>query len=304
MTGSEHKTFKNTRENIFSMKGKAHTATVIGIFANSILFFIKVIAALVSNSMAVISDAANSFADVFTSIVVYISVRVSHKRADAGHPFGHHRAQPIAGLIVAVVAGVLGFEVISSAITRLFTQPSIEISIIPITALIISILTKLIMAVYFRTVGTEKKSPAILASAVDSRNDVFASAIALLGIIGAKYSYMWFDEAAAMVVGLWILKSGYDVGLQNIDYLMGKAASPKMVAAVRKSAFSITGVKDIYDIRTHYVGNFINVQLTAEVDHPVRLKKSHKLSEKIREKVERLGFVDKAFVHMHPHNLR
>src|SRR3990172_10675826 len=97
----------------------AFRATVIGLVCNTFLFFIKIIAGIMSGSLALISDAINSLTDIAASIAIFICVKVSGKEADEGHPFGHHRAEPIAGLIVAILAGVIGFEIIRISIERL-----------------------------------------------------------------------------------------------------------------------------------------------------------------------------------------
>ena len=89
---------------------KKEQITLIGIFFNTLLFVAKIFVGLLSNSLAVMSDAFNSLTDVISSISIFIAVKVSSKKADEGHPFGHHRAEPTAGLIVAIMAGILGFE--------------------------------------------------------------------------------------------------------------------------------------------------------------------------------------------------
>src|SRR3989339_259988 len=114
------------------MKEEAKKATLLGILGNLILFILKFIAGFLYNSIAVISDAFNSLTDIVASVIVYISVKVSSKKADKGHPFGHHRAEPIAGLIVAIFTGILGFEVIKIAFTRLLTGEKPVISLVPV----------------------------------------------------------------------------------------------------------------------------------------------------------------------------
>src|SRR3989338_11649980 len=83
---------------------------VWAIFANSVLCIAKLIVGLISNSLAVLSDAFNSLTDIVSSIGILIAVKISHKKVDEDHPFGHHRAEPIAGLVIAIFAGILGFE--------------------------------------------------------------------------------------------------------------------------------------------------------------------------------------------------
>src|SRR3989337_450928 len=97
----------------------AFRATIINIFCNGGLFFLKLYAALVSGSIALLSEAFNSLTDMVSSIAIFVCVRISDKEADEGHPFGHSRAEPVAGIVVAVFAGILGFEVIRTSFNRL-----------------------------------------------------------------------------------------------------------------------------------------------------------------------------------------
>src|SRR4030065_213728 len=120
----------------------AFRATVIGLAGNIFLFTIKLIAGLLSGSLALLSDSINSLTDIAASMAIFIFVRVSDKEADEGHPFGHHRAEPIAGLIVAILAGVLGFEIIRISVERLIAGQIISIGVFPLSVTIITMLIK------------------------------------------------------------------------------------------------------------------------------------------------------------------
>src|SRR3989338_4545670 len=113
------------------MKDSAKRATLLGIVGNIVLFILKIIVGLMYNSIAVISDSINSFTDIIASVIVFISVKVSAKKADEGHPFGHYRAEPIAGLIVAIFTGIVGFEVIKLAFNKIIDGETIIKGIAP-----------------------------------------------------------------------------------------------------------------------------------------------------------------------------
>ena len=163
---------------------KQNKATILNLIVNIFLFLLKLIAGILSKSIAIISDAINSFMDILSSIAIWYSVKISKKKADKTHPFGHKRAQPIAGLIVAILAFILGFEVIKSSIERFFTESEILISYFSYLALIISIIVKFVLAIYLIKIGKKDNSPALKAAGIDARNDVLSSFVALIGIIG------------------------------------------------------------------------------------------------------------------------
>ncbi len=279
---------------------KGDEATICGLFVNFFLFVIKLGAGLLSHSLAVLSDAFNSFTDIISSLVVYLAVRSSSRMADDGHPFGHHRAEPIAGLVIAIFAGILGFEVLRKAVMGLIMPETIHFGVYPMLALGVSMLLKSILTVYFKRVGIELNSPALLASSVDSRNDVLVSLTALLGFLGSFKGYHYLDSVAAFVIGLWIVFSGYKIGIENIDYLMGKAPGPEAIDSIKERALGVKGVLGVNDVKAHYVGNYIHVEVHICLDTTLSLYQAHEIGKMVQREIEALECVDKAFVHIDP----
>lgn len=282
------------------MNSTSRNATIILIACNTFLFGIKITAGLMSNSLAVISDATNSFTDIISSIIIFIAIRTSSKQADEGHPFGHHRAEPIAGMIVAIFAGVLGFEILHTSAFKLLEKHGHNISMQTFAALFISIAVKIVMSVYFKKVAVATNSPALHASATDSRNDVYVSTAALVGIAGGVYGYPQMDDIAATLISLWIIRSGYKIGAQNIDYLMGKRPDPVIMEEIRKKAVSVPGVMGIRNVLAHYVGNYIHVEISITLDMELTMVQAHNIGVNVREAVEGIDGIHKAFVHIDP----
>ena len=282
------------------MKPTALAASIINVLANTVLFAIKLWVALLSGSIALLSDAFNSLTDIASSIAVFICVRISGKQADEGHPFGHSRAEPVAGLIVAIFAGILGFEVIKVSVGRLFSETVVVVGTAALLVPVITIVTKLSMAIYFKRVGKELHSPAITASATDSMMDVAVSVAALVGIIGVKFGYPVLDPVAGLVISVWIIYTGYSIGMENIDYLMGKAPEPELMEELKAAALSVPGVEEINTVRAHYVGPFIHVEIHVEVARHLSTYDSHEIGEEVTRKVEEIKAIEKCFVHIDP----
>ncbi|MBI5049176.1 MAG: cation transporter [Deltaproteobacteria bacterium] len=278
----------------------AFRATVIGLAGNIFLFAIKLIAGIISGSLALLSDAINSFTDIAASLAIFICVRVSDKEADEGHPFGHHRAEPIAGLIVAVLAAVLGFEIIRVSVERLFSGDAVSIGTLALIVPLITMLIKGIMAWHFKRVGDSVNSPAIRASAFDSLNDIFVSFAVLIGIVGARQGYPLMDAIAGFLVSLWIIYTGYKIGVENIDYLMGRSPDRAFIELIKGAAKDTPGVKSLNKIRAHYVGNFIHVEMHIAVDKHLSTVESHAIGEDVEKRIEKFDAIEKAFVHIDP----
>ena len=283
-----------------SMHPTARYATALNILGNTFLFILKLIAGLMSGSIALISDALNSFTDIISSIAVFICVRISNKAADEGHPFGHSRAEPIAGIVVAILAGILGFEMIRSSVGRFFHSGEVLTGSFILAVPLITVAVKLMMAWYFKKTGEAIHSPAIMASYVDSLCDVFVSVAALIGIIGVRLGYPLLDPAAGLVISLWIIYTGYKIGLENIDYLMGKAPDSSMMEEIKSAALGVDKVKKTGIIRAHYVGNFIHVEIHIMVDRELTTLVSHAIGEEVAKKIEAIEAIEKTFVHIDP----
>lgn len=280
---------------------RARRATLTGIAGNSILFAVKATIGVASGSIALLSDAFNSLVDVVASIAIWYSVHVADREADTDHPFGHQRAETIAALAVAIFTAILGFEIGRSAVERLIAGPQpIALPAWAIAALVFSMLGNLALARYLRRRGEELESPAILANAVECENDIWTSMAALVGLVGAVAGVEILDPAAGILVGIWIVWGGYRFGRKNIDYLMGKSPGQELVERIRALALEIPGVRGVHDVRAHYVGHRIHVEVHVEVDQELPTRRSHDVGGSVRVAIERLPSVDRAFIHVDP----
>ena len=282
------------------MKNNGSKATIILIICNTFLFVIKITAGLMSNSLAIISDAVNSLTDIVSSVIIFFAVKTSSKQADEGHPFGHHRAEPIAGLIVAIFAGILGFEILHTSIFKLMETHEHKIGIYAIAVLLISIGMKIIMSSYFKNVSRKINSPALLASSIDSRNDVYISTTALAGVICGLYGYPQMDDIAAILISFWIIYSGYKIGVHNIDYLMGRQPDSSIMEEIKKKACAVFGVIGIHDVRAHYVGNYIHVEIHISIDQNLTMLQAHDIGKNVQREVDAIEGIHKTFVHIDP----
>ena len=247
-----------------------------------------------------ISDAINSFTDIISSVIVFISVKVSAKRADKEHPFGHHRAEPIAGLVVAIFIGIVGFEVINAAFNRVINGGAIIKGVAPMIVIGFTLVLKFFMYLYVVKVGKKIKSTALLASATDHRNDVLISFSALIGVGGAYFGYVMLDPLVAFVIGVWIIYAGYKIGVDNVKYLIGEAPSDELMSKIKKIALEVKGVKGVNDVRAHYVGVLLHAEVHIEVDRKLTIYRAHTIGKNAQRKIEKLPEVNKAFVHIDP----
>lgn len=282
------------------MQRKVINASKFSLISNVFLFTIKLIAGILSNSIAVISDAINSLSDILTNTAVYFSVKVSYKSADSDHQYGHHAAQPIAAMILAIFAGVAGITVIRESITRIIEPTIQEVVIFPLIVLLITIVLKSFMSYYFKKVSKKFDSPAVRALSIDSLNDVLSSLIALIAIIISSYGLRYFDGIAGILIAFFIFRAGYHVAKENIDYLMGKAASQELIDEISSRAKKVNGVIDLSGLRSHQFGNKYHVEVKIRVNQNHTTKDAYKIAQEVKNLIIQMPEVADVFVHIEP----
>ncbi|HID72007.1 MAG TPA: cation transporter [Thermoplasmata archaeon] len=282
------------------MSALGEKVTKINLLANFSLFILKIYFGILLLSLAIMADALNSFSDIFASLAILYTFKIGRKEPDANHPFGHARAEPIGALIVAIFIGIVGFEVVRFGVFDILEPSSHIFSFFGIVVLLITIVTKMLMAYYFKKIGKDLRSPAILATSEDSKNDVLSSTVALFGFVGTAMGYNFLDGLAAVIIGFWIIRSAVKLTKENIDYLMGATPEEKMLREIEKRAYQVEGVKEVHKVTAHYVGHIVNVEIHILLDGELTLKESHAIANKVQKKIEKMDDVNRAFVHVDP----
>ncbi len=279
---------------------KLQRAANISLGINIFLFIIKITVGILSNSIAVLSEAFNSLTDIITSIALKKGVAISSKGADDDHQYGHTAAQPLVAFIIAVFALVVAVEIIQESIGRIISPQEVSSSIFVYSVLSITIITKIILSSYQKKIGKKFNSTAMKAAAIDSLNDILASSIALLGAYCAIQGYLFFDGIAGILVGAFIFKTGYEVGKENIDYLMAKSADSNLLSEIRKISLQTEGVLGMNDLRSHYIGDQFHIEIHIQVDKNLSIQESHDIGDNVKTAILRLKQIQDVFVHIDP----
>jgi cation diffusion facilitator family transporter len=279
------------------LKRAANLSLAVNIF----LFIIKAIAGIISNSIAVISDAINSLTDVVSSGAIMYSVKVSLKKPDDDHQFGHNAAQPIAVFLIALFTAIVAINLIQASIGRILNpNEHHNINALVYGILLVTITVKIILSRYQSKVGKTFRSPGLKASAIDSLNDVLASSLSIIGVIGVEIGLPYIDGIAGILISFFILKSGYEIAKENIDYLMGRAADDQLILEMANRAMNIEGVVGMNDLRSHYVGNKFHIEIHIEVDKHMTTQNSHDVGKEVQKAIESIEEIQKVFVHIDP----
>jgi cation diffusion facilitator family transporter len=278
-------------------------AMVITIGGNLMLAVGKGITAWISGSAAVYSDAANSASDVVYSLLMMVGLWMALKPPDLGHQQGHSRFEPLVGLIVTLSMGFAGFEAARNALQRYSSGNLSSIVLgLPSYVLLASALVKGGMFLSISRISKQVRSPALATTARDNLSDVLTSAAAFIGVLGSNYIHPLADPIAGIVVSAWIFRQAFLAGKENLGFLTGKSATQEELKEFIAAAESIPGVLRVHHIMTEYAGPRLVIDLHVNVNGNTPLKEAHEIADKVIQKLESFSGVDRAYVHIEPHD--
>lgn len=229
-------------------------AGAVGIVTNFLLFLMKIIVGTVFHSVSVTADAVNNLTDSGSSVVTLIGFKMASKPADEKHPFGHARIEYLSGVIVSFIVIFLGLQLGMSSIDKILTPEENALTPVALVVLVISILAKLWQCLFYRKVGRMIKSESVEATSKDSRNDVIATSVVLLGAVITMLTGVNLDGYMGAAVALFIVFSGVQLTISTADPLLGQAPEGELVQTITEKMLSYPGIIGMHDLAVHNYG--------------------------------------------------
>ena len=229
-------------------------AGAVGIVTNFLLFLMKIIVGTAFHSVSVTADAVNNLTDSGSSVVTLIGFKMASKPADEKHPFGHARIEYLSGVIVSFIVIFLGLQLGMSSVEKILTPEENALTPVALVVLVISILAKLWQCLFYRKVGRMIKSESVEATSKDSRNDVIATSVVLLGAVITMLTGVNLDGYMGAAVALFIVFSGVQLTISTADPLLGQAPEGELVQTITENMLSYPGIIGMHDLAVHNYG--------------------------------------------------
>ena len=283
----------------------AYRVSVVSIISNIFLAIIKLLAGILSNSRAMISDAIHTMSDLATTVIVIVGVAIGNKEEDDTHLYGHERLECIASLLLAVILMVTGIEIGKAGIELLVSGEYENIKVPGVFALVVAIISILVKeGMYWYTIKAAKKikSDALKADAWHHRSDALSSIGALIGIALSRMGYKYFDPIASIIIALLICKVAIDIFIDSTNKLVDKACDKDKLDSIKKVVSEESRVLNIDSIKTRVFGNKIYVDIEIACDGNKTLNETHKIAEKVHDKLEKeFSDIKHVMVHVNPY---
>jgi cation diffusion facilitator family transporter len=297
----------NEADSVQAMYRSATRTAAAGLAINLALGAVKLVGGIVGQSFALISDAVNSLGDSLGSVIVLFAMRVAQKPPDPDHPYGHTRAEAVAGLSVAWVIAFSAVAVGWEAVTHMFDRHSPPAA----WTLWIAAVNVVIKEVLYRvnkSIGERIGSQSLVANAWDHRSDALCSLAVVIGIAAVRWGgerFIWADEVAALVVVAAILWSASRLLRTSAAELMDQQADDEMVDAIRQAALRVPGVRAVEKLRVRRSGmeNFADIHL--EVDPQTTVEHGHRIGHDVKSRlVKEFAALRDVLVHLEPETNR
>ncbi|MDI9412596.1 MAG: cation diffusion facilitator family transporter [Bacillota bacterium] len=274
----------------------------ITLVANLILTILKAIIGITTGSLVVLSDAAHSASDAFSTLLVLLGIHIAKQPPDEKHPYGHGRAETIVTKIIALMLIVVGLNFAYTAFKAIWQGSARSPGISALWISVVSIIAKEIMYQYTYKVGKEIDSTALVADAWHHRSDAISSVAALLGVFAARLGYPIFDPLMTFIVAFILIKVGWNMTFTVIDELMDAQVEDQVLEEIEEIILSISGVCTLKNLKVHKYGADHHVDCTITVPSHYDVAEGHDLSHQVEDKIrDEFITINHVDIHIEPH---
>jgi cation diffusion facilitator family transporter len=277
-------------------------AAKLAIVAVSLLIVIKTAASIVTGSIAIRADAIHSVIDLFGVVIGYTGIRIASKPPDESHPFGHGKAENIAGVVIAAMIFIAAIIIAYQAIVRLISGGVVEMVPLGIYVTAAAIAINLLISWYSLKVARATESIALEATARDLLADVLSSAAVLVGLILVQFTGIAIlDPIVALLVSVLIGRTAFFTMKKSFGGLMDmrlpQAEEEEIVAIIKKHGDLIAG---FHKVRTRKAGSQRHIDFHLLVSKDISVERAHRLCDQLEEEIEKRLFDTSVTIHVEP----
>ena len=276
-------------------------ASIFGIIGNLFLLVIKSIIGFISGSQAMIADAANSGADIFSSLMTFIGNKIASKPRDEDHNLGHGKAEYIYSMLISIAMITFAILLLKDSALAIVSKKVYDSSIWLIIVCIITIITKLSLFIYTNKLSKKYNNLLIKANSKDHLNDCFITTMNLISSVLAMYNIYLFDGIVGIVISSWMLSISLKIFIESYNVLMDKSMSKIEKTKVLDIVKSHPEIKKVNHFNSTPVGYKYQISLTIFVDGNLSTFESHKIANDLeKEIIKTIDEVYLAVIHVNP----
>lgn len=278
---------------------RGERGAIISIIAYICLSSLKLIIGYMANSEALKADGFNNATDIIASVAVLVGLKLSQRPADDDHPYGHWKSETVASMVASFIMMGVGIQVTYHAISSIFYKVEESPDLISAWAGLFCALVMYFVYRYNKKLAREINSQSVMAAAKDNLSDAWVSVGTFIGIIGAQFGLPWLDPITAIIVGLIICKTAWDI-FRDASHHLTDGFDQKQLDAYKTTIINCYGVKGVKDIRARNYGNNVVVDIVILVNSTLVIKDAHDIASMVEDKLIKEHSVYDVVVHVEP----
>jgi len=279
-------------------------ASWIAVGSNAALAVLKISVGIIAGSLAVIGDGIDSAGDIVTSLITLFTARIISKPPNLKFPYGYRKADTVAAKALSFIIFFAGAQLAISTIQKIYEGGGNTIpDPIAIYVIVISVLAKLGLSNYLLKTGRKIDSPMLIANGKNMRNDVVISMSVLVGLVFTIYFQLpIIDSIFALLIGIWIMKSGFDIFMETNVELMDGVSDQSVYNKIFETVERVEGASNPHRLRVRKLANMYVIGIDIEVDPKLKIGEAHDIAKNLEQCLkDRLGNVYDILVHVEPH---
>lgn len=280
---------------------QAKKVTILGAVSNALLGIIKLLGGYFFHSHALVADGVHSLSDLITDAMVLFASKYGSLDADASHPYGHQRIETAATLLLSLLLIVAGLGIAWDSLYDMIHSSYHMPNWLTLPIICISIMSNETLFHYTLHIGKRINSKLITANAWHHRSDAASSLVVLIGLIGSIAGYSYLDAAAAIIVGLMIVKMGWDYAWNSVKELVDTAVSPELLARIEEVIQNVDGVEKIHQLRSRSMGEDVLIDVHILVSPRISVSEGHYIAQHVHHAlIAQIESVNDVIVHVDP----
>lgn len=278
---------------------RGERGAIISIIAYICLSALKLIVGYMANSEALKADGLNNATDIIASIAVLVGLKLSQRPADDDHPYGHWKAETVASMVASFIMLAVGLQVTFEAITSIFNKKNESPDLVSAWTGLFCALVMYGIYRYNKKLANDTKSQSVMAAAKDNLSDAWVSIGTFIGIIGAQFGLPWLDPLTAIIVGLLICKTGWEI-FRDASHYLTDGFDEKQIELYKETIHNCFGVKAVKDIKARNYGNNVVVDIVILVNSSLDVRGAHDIATGVENILIKEHNVYDVHVHVEP----
>jgi len=261
----------------------------------------KGIVGFISGSVVLLADAVHSLADAFSTILVWLGLKISRRKPNQKFPYGYYKAENLSTLLVSLLIFYAGFEIIRVSIAKLTVSTDLHIPLVAISVALLDAIVMFLVGSYEVKIGKKIHAQSLIADGSESKMHVLSSSVVLVGLLASWLHVPYVEGIAGIIISLFIFSVGIVSAKNSILSLMDVSPNPSIEKKIRKIIKQTSSIQSLDILKLRESGPFIFGEAKVQIHSEVNVTRAHRITEEIEGEIKKqIPEIDSFLIYVEP----